>query len=371
MRPAVSLPARPRWRAWSSPSRRSRQGGPRRVSPGAQARSNCWRKRVPTPWTSRRIGLPRDLEKALHAQHIVLLGDVLQPLDEAIADRRARARRRRRCRNRRGRAPPRHRDARDGRQDRPRPRHRGRAGWSGSIRPSLVVDDLHGARHRRPRYRRCTPARLRLGEQVGLVQHDEVGAEQLVLVDLLQRVVVIDRGVGGALRQQLLGIVGEAPVRDRSGIDHRHHAVDRQLGADRGPVEGLDQRLRQRQARGLDDDVVGPRRSRASSASMAGTKSSATVQHRQPLASSTMFSSGQDSMPQARRISPSTPTSPNSLTISARRRPFACSSRWRISVVLPAPRKPVTTVTGIFVQGCHGSGCLGWGSGGSGRRRPS
>ena len=37
---------------------------------------------------------------------------------------------------------------------------------------------------------------------------------------------------------------------------------------------------------------------RASSASMAGMKSSATVQHRQPFASSTMFSSGQLSMPQ-------------------------------------------------------------------------
>ena len=81
---------------------------------------------------------------------------------------------------------------------------------------------------------------------------------------------------------------------------------------------------------------------------MAGTKSSATVQQRQPLASSTMFSSGQDSIPQVRRMSPSTPTSPNSLMIKARRRPCAPSSRWRIRVVLPAPRNPVTTVTGTL-----------------------
>ena len=56
--------------------------------------------------------------------------------------------------------------------------------------------------------------------------------------------------------------------------------------------------------------------------SSAGTKSSATVQQMQPLASSTMFSSGQVSMPQPFRISPSMPTSPNSLTMMARRLPF-------------------------------------------------
>ena len=87
----------------------------------------------------------------------------------------------------------------------------------------------------------------------------------------------------------------------------------------------------------------------ASNASIAGAKSSATVQHRQPLASSTMFSSGQLSTPQARKISPSTPTSPNSLITSARRRSRVVSSKWRISVVLPAPRNPVTMVAGIFV----------------------
>ena len=80
--------------------------------------------------------------------------------------------------------------------------------------------------------------------------------------------------------------------------------------------------------------------------SSAGTKSSATVQQMQPLASSTMFSSGQASMPQPLRISPSTPTSPNSLMISASRLPPAFSRMWRISVVLPAPRKPVMTVQG-------------------------
>ncbi len=85
---------------------------------------------------------------------------------------------------------------------------------------------------------------------------------------------------------------------------------------------------------------------RARMASRAGTKSSATVQQMQPLASSTMFSSGQVSMPQPLRISPSMPTSPNSLTITASRLPLAVSSTWRISVVFPEPRKPVTMVQG-------------------------
>jgi len=43
----------------------------------------------------------------------------------------------------------------------------------------------------------------------------------------------------------------------------------------------------------------------------------------------------------------STPTSPYSFSITAMRRP-CCSVRMRLrSVVLPAPRKPVRTVTGI------------------------
>src|SRR5260370_18950657 len=74
-----------------------------------------------------------------------------------------------------------------------------------------------------------------------------------------------------------------------------------------------------------------------------------------PLDNSTMRSSGQLSMPQLLRISPSMPTSPNSLTITARRRPPAFSRMWRTNVVLPAPRKPVTMVQGIFVRDAIGN----------------
>ena len=65
-----------------------------------------------------------------------------------------------------------------------------------------------------------------------------------------------------------------------------------------------------------------------------------------------MFSSGQASLPQPLRISPSMPTSPNSLTMTARRRPCALAMTWRISVVLPAPRKPVTIVQGMRARFC-------------------
>ncbi|MNH14619.1 hypothetical protein D3C79_742150 [compost metagenome] len=50
------------------------------------------------------------------------------------------------------------------------------------------------------------------------------------------------------------------------------------------------------------------------------------------------------------RISPSMPSSPNSLTITAIRRPWALSSICRSNVVLPEPRKPVTMVTGSLAS---------------------
>ena len=88
---------------------------------------------------------------------------------------------------------------------------------------------------------------------------------------------------------------------------------------------------------------------------MVGMKSSATVQQMHPLASSRMSSSSQPSMPHPFRISPSMPMSPNSLMMSAMRRPFAFSSRCRMMLVLPAPRNPVITVAGIFCAMCCGS----------------
>ena len=81
--------------------------------------------------------------------------------------------------------------------------------------------------------------------------------------------------------------------------------------------------------------------------SIVGRKSSCTVQQRQPLASSTTGAGCPSSSqaPQDLNSEPSIPTSPNSFTNTAKRRPL-WRSNWRNRVVLPAPRKPVTTVTG-------------------------
>ena len=51
-------------------------------------------------------------------------------------------------------------------------------------------------------------------EQVALVQHDQVGAGDLILEHFLDRVVVLERGVGGALAGQRLEVGGDAPFRD-------------------------------------------------------------------------------------------------------------------------------------------------------------
>ena len=63
-------------------------------------------------------------------------------------------------------------------------------------------------------------------DEVGLVEDDEIGAEKLVLVDLLERIVMIERGVGRALLGDPGGIVGEAAFRDRGRVDDRDDAVD-------------------------------------------------------------------------------------------------------------------------------------------------
>ncbi len=85
---------------------------------------------------------------------------------------------------------------------------------------------------------------------------------------------------------------------------------------------------------------------RAKIALIAARKSSATVQQTHPLASSVTSSSRQVGIPQPSIIPRSMPRLPNSLIRSASRRPPLCSSRCRIRLVLPAPRKPVTTVAG-------------------------
>ena len=78
------------------------------------------------------------------------------------------------------------------------------------------------------------------------------------------------------------------------------------------------------------------------------TRSPRTVQQMHPFMTS-MTSSSDFS----ERIFSSTPTSPNSFSIIAKRKPCVWSSRiWLSSVVFPEPRNPVKIVTGTFL-GLH------------------
>src|SRR5262245_526702 len=71
------------------------------------------------------------------------------------------------------------------------------------------------------------------------------------------------------------------------------------------------------------------------------TMSLRTVQHRQPLLSSTTSSLDRSTRRWSR------PISPNSLTITAVAAMSGCFNTWLSTVVLPLPRKPVSRVAGI------------------------
>ena len=103
--------------------------------------------------------------------------------------------------------------------------------------------------------------RLRLGDarridEVAFVEHDEIGAGDLILEYFLDRIVVRERGVGGALLRQRVEVVGDAAVGKRRAVDDDHDAVDGDAALDRRPMERLHQRLRQSEAGGLDHDML-------------------------------------------------------------------------------------------------------------------
>ncbi len=156
-------------------------------------------------------------------------------------------------------------------RDRARPRHDARGGQRGRSR----------RRHPDPRSAPARPVpcavstiliRLRqmlgdlgldagpagLVDEVTLVEQDQVGAEDLVLEHLFQRVVVLDRGVGRpsappAPRDRRR--TGPRPRPGRRPRRRRRRPVTRARIA--GQFEGLHQRLRQSEAGGLDQDVLG------------------------------------------------------------------------------------------------------------------
>ena len=105
--------------------------------------------------------------------------------------------------------------------------------------------------HRHPDLASNTVA-LQPAHQVSLVEDDEIGTEELILVDLFQRVLMIDRGILAALPGQRVGIVGEAPGRHGRAIDDGDHPVHGDARGDRRPIEGLHEGLGQREARSFD-----------------------------------------------------------------------------------------------------------------------
>ena len=79
-------------------------------------------------------------------------------------------------------------------------------------------------------------------------------------------------------------------------------------------------------------------------------KSSRRVQQMQPLDISTSFSSVRESVPALPTRAASIFTSLMSFTMTATRLPSRLDRTWLSSVVLPAPRKPDSTVTGSLLS---------------------
>ena len=100
------------------------------------------------------------------------------------------------------------------------------------------LDELHRARCGGPDFGRYPRDHLGIHE-VGLVQYDQVGAEELVLIDFLKRIIVVDRGVAGALCGDHFRAVGEAAGRDRRAHRRRRsrhrRSAWRELAASRRP----------------------------------------------------------------------------------------------------------------------------------------
>ncbi len=93
-------------------------------------------------------------------------------------------------------------------------------------------------------------------QQVGLVEDDQIGAGQLIGEQLMQRRFVIEIGIELALGIDLIGECGKGAGGHRRAVDDGDHRIHGAGVTDFRPVEGLHQRLGQRQARGFDEDMV-------------------------------------------------------------------------------------------------------------------
>ena len=98
--------------------------------------------------------------------------------------------------------------------------------------------------------------KLFLGHQISLVEDHQIGAQKLVFIDFFQRIIVVNRGVVGALGEQCFRIIGKSTCSNSSAIYHRNHAIHRQFGANRRPVKGFYQWFWQRKAGCFDNNVL-------------------------------------------------------------------------------------------------------------------
>ena len=150
-----------------------------------------------------------------------------------------------------------------------------------------------------------------------------------------------------SLRKSLARIVGKEICR----VDDRHHRVE--------PCDIRRARRPSRRGRKTSPQPAAARRCRclrsagsrsvrsAASRRTSLRRSSLSVQQMQPLVSSTSVSFVRErSAPPSRMRSASMLISLMSLTMTATRRPSRLRRTWFSTVVLPAPRKPASTVTG-------------------------
>ncbi len=158
--------------------------------------------------------------------------------------------------------------------------------------------------------------------------------------------------VGGTLRGKCIFIKCDPAFGECCSIQHRDNTIYRYFRLDARPGESANERLRQSQARGFDNNML--RRIVPREQHFHGWQeivgNGATYAAIGKLNHLFRAQSG-SAHPFTRE--PSKPMSPNSLTIRAMRLPLALVSKLRISVVLPAPRNPVTIVAGIFAPGCR------------------
>ena len=107
-----------------------------------------------------------------------------------------------------------------------------------ALRRRLLAEQDVGGKNAVARRGRCarpgdgprrSPSRrapARLVDKVGLGDDDEIGAAELILEQLLHRIVVLERKILGALLGELRLVGRDAAFRDRRRVDHGDDAVD-------------------------------------------------------------------------------------------------------------------------------------------------